>query len=32
MWPNAPHRVLRSSVEAAQRLGDEIIGEISLIP
>jgi NAD(P)H-dependent flavin oxidoreductase YrpB (nitropropane dioxygenase family) len=28
MWPNAPHRVLRSSVEAAQQLEDEFVGEI----
>jgi NAD(P)H-dependent flavin oxidoreductase YrpB (nitropropane dioxygenase family) len=29
MWPNAPHRVLRSSIEAAQKLDDDIIGEIA---
>jgi nitronate monooxygenase len=28
MWPNAPHRVLRSCVEAAQSLDDEFVGEI----
>ena len=27
MWPNAPHRVLRSAIAAAEALGDEIIGE-----
>ena len=26
-WPNAPHRVLRSSVEAAQRFPGEVVGE-----
>lgn len=26
-WPNAPHRVLRSSVEAAQAFQGEIVGE-----
>jgi len=30
MWPNAPHRVLRSSIEAAEKLSDENIGEVSL--
>jgi nitronate monooxygenase len=29
MWPNAPHRVLKSSVAAAQKLQDETIGEIA---
>lgn len=29
MWPNAPHRVLRSSIEAAEKLTDETIGEIA---
>jgi NAD(P)H-dependent flavin oxidoreductase YrpB (nitropropane dioxygenase family) len=28
MWPNAPHRVLRSCVEAAEGLEDEFVGEI----
>lgn len=28
MWPNAPHRVLRSSVEAAEAIDDEFVGEI----
>jgi nitronate monooxygenase len=27
-WPNAPHRVLRSCVEAVESLEDEIVGEI----
>jgi len=27
-WPNAPHRVLRSSVEAAQAFQGEIVGEV----
>jgi NAD(P)H-dependent flavin oxidoreductase YrpB (nitropropane dioxygenase family) len=27
-WPNAPHRVLRSCVEAVETLDDEIVGEI----
>jgi NAD(P)H-dependent flavin oxidoreductase YrpB (nitropropane dioxygenase family) len=27
MWPNAPHRVLRSAVEAAQAAPSEILGE-----
>ena len=27
-WPNAPHRVLRSSVEAAQAFQGEIVGDI----
>lgn len=26
-WPNAPHRVLRSSVEAAQRFQGDVVGE-----
>jgi nitronate monooxygenase len=30
MWPDAPHRVLRSSVEAAHALADEIAGEIEV--
>lgn len=28
MWPNAPHRVLRSCVAAAEKLAAEIIGEV----
>lgn len=27
MWPDAPHRVLRSAVEAAEALTDDVIGE-----
>jgi NAD(P)H-dependent flavin oxidoreductase YrpB (nitropropane dioxygenase family) len=27
MWPDAPHRVLRSAIAAARALGDEVIGE-----
>jgi NAD(P)H-dependent flavin oxidoreductase YrpB (nitropropane dioxygenase family) len=27
MWPNAPHRVLRSAIARAEALDDEIIGE-----
>ncbi len=30
MWPNAPHRVLRACIDAAQRLADEVAGEIRL--
>jgi NAD(P)H-dependent flavin oxidoreductase YrpB (nitropropane dioxygenase family) len=30
MWPNAPHRVLRSAITAAQALPDGIIGEMPL--
>jgi nitronate monooxygenase len=30
MWPNAPHRVLRSCVEAAQSFIGEVVGETSL--
>jgi len=26
-WPNAPHRVLRSSLEAAQKLQGDVVGE-----
>jgi NAD(P)H-dependent flavin oxidoreductase YrpB (nitropropane dioxygenase family) len=29
MWPNAPHRVLRSCIDAAEKLSDETIGEIA---
>ena len=28
MWPNAPHRVLRSAIAAAEALTDEVIGEV----
>jgi NAD(P)H-dependent flavin oxidoreductase YrpB (nitropropane dioxygenase family) len=27
MWPNAPHRVLRSAIAAAEKLTDEVVGE-----
>jgi hypothetical protein len=27
-WPNAPHRVLRSCIEAAQALTDDVVGQI----
>ena len=27
MWADAPHRVLRSAIEAASALDDEVIGE-----
>lgn len=30
MWPDAPHRVLRSCVDAAMRLGDDVVGEMAL--
>ena len=30
MWPNAPHRVLRSCVEAAEAFGEEVVGEMEL--
>jgi nitronate monooxygenase len=30
MWPNAPHRVLRSSIEAAHALAGEIAGEMEV--
>lgn len=30
MWPDAPHRVLRSCVEAVDALDDETVGEIQL--
>lgn len=29
-WPHAPHRVLRSSIEAAQAGGGEIVGEMAM--
>lgn len=28
-WPNAPHRVLRSAVEAAEALQDDIVGSVA---
>ncbi|MGH0035688.1 MAG: NAD(P)H-dependent flavin oxidoreductase [Myxococcota bacterium] len=30
MWPDAPHRVLRSAVTAAEALGEEVVGEARL--
>lgn len=30
MWPNAPHRVLRSAIEAAEALTENVIGEMKL--
>jgi NAD(P)H-dependent flavin oxidoreductase YrpB (nitropropane dioxygenase family) len=30
MWPDAPHRVLRSCVEAAGAVKDDIVGEMSI--
>jgi NAD(P)H-dependent flavin oxidoreductase YrpB (nitropropane dioxygenase family) len=30
MWPNAPHRVLRSSVEAAEAFQGEVVAELKL--
>lgn len=30
MWPDAPHRVLRSCVEAAEALDDDVVGETEL--
>jgi len=30
MWPDAPHRVLRSAIEAAEELDDDVIGEARL--
>jgi ketosteroid isomerase-like protein len=30
MWPDAPHRVLRSCVAAAEALGAEVVGEMRL--
>jgi nitronate monooxygenase len=30
MWPDAPHRVLRSCVEAAQAIDDEVVAEMEL--
>jgi nitronate monooxygenase len=31
MWPNAPHRVLRSALESAESLEDEVIGETVMV-
>jgi NAD(P)H-dependent flavin oxidoreductase YrpB (nitropropane dioxygenase family) len=30
MWPDAPHRVLRSCAEAAQSIDDDVVGEMEL--
>jgi NAD(P)H-dependent flavin oxidoreductase YrpB (nitropropane dioxygenase family) len=30
MWPDAPHRVLRSCVEAAEAVTEDVVGEMSL--
>jgi NAD(P)H-dependent flavin oxidoreductase YrpB (nitropropane dioxygenase family) len=30
MWPNAPHRVLRSAIAAAEALKEDVIGEVKL--
>jgi len=30
MWPDAPHRVLRSSIEAAQAIGDDIVARMTV--
>ena len=30
MWPDAPHRVLASSIAAAEALSDEVVGEVNL--
>src|SRR5205807_1327646 len=30
MWPDAPHRVLRSSVEAAQAFDGDTVGEMAM--
>ncbi len=30
MWPNAPHRVLRSAIAAAEALTQDVIGEVQL--
>jgi len=30
MWPNAPHRVLRSAIAAAEALTEDVIGEMQL--
>jgi NAD(P)H-dependent flavin oxidoreductase YrpB (nitropropane dioxygenase family) len=32
MWPNAPHRVLRSSIDAANALSEEVVGETPVGP
>lgn len=30
MWPQAPHRVLRSAIAAADALGDDVVGETTV--
>jgi NAD(P)H-dependent flavin oxidoreductase YrpB (nitropropane dioxygenase family) len=30
MWPDAPHRVLRSCVEAAEAIDDDVVGEMEM--
>jgi NAD(P)H-dependent flavin oxidoreductase YrpB (nitropropane dioxygenase family) len=30
MWPNAPHRVLRSAIAAAEALTEDVIGEVAI--
>jgi nitronate monooxygenase len=30
MWPDAPHRVLRSSIEAAEALSDDVVGSVPM--
>jgi NAD(P)H-dependent flavin oxidoreductase YrpB (nitropropane dioxygenase family) len=30
MWPDAPHRVLRSCVEAAEAVKDDVVGEMAI--
>lgn len=32
MWPDAPHRVLRSCVDAAAALVDDVVGEMEVAP
>lgn len=31
MWPNAPHRVLRSAVAAAEACLEEVVGEMEIL-
>jgi NAD(P)H-dependent flavin oxidoreductase YrpB (nitropropane dioxygenase family) len=31
MWPNAPHRVLRSAIAAAEAYPDDLVGEMELV-
>ena len=30
MWPHAPHRVLASSIAAAEALSDKVVGEVNI--